>query len=140
MVPDRAFLQRSLETLRHNLSLLEEYARLTRAEYLRDERSRLATERLLQLSAECMLDVLEHLLTCRHAEPCNSYEDVIDKARSLHLVSSTLGQSLAGLGRFRNVLVHAYLALDHGIVYRNLQKMVRMLPSFISEMEIHLSM
>jgi uncharacterized protein YutE (UPF0331/DUF86 family) len=52
------------------------------------------------------------LLSAHFGAVADDYEDILEKLGRHGVIDSELRQELAGLGGFRNVLVHGYLDLD----------------------------
>ena len=69
-------------------------------------------ERGLQLAAECVFDVGNHLLSAHFGTAADGYEQILDALAQRGVIDDALRADLAGLGGFRNVLVHGYLELD----------------------------
>lgn len=76
---------------------------------LRDE---WATERGLQLAAELLFDIGNHVLTAQFGVNAKDYEDVLEQLATRGVIDATLRERFRGLGGFRNILVHDYLPLD----------------------------
>ena len=77
-----------------------------------DRRQRWAVERGLQVGAEVVLDVGNHILSAHFGESAQDYEDIIARLGARGVIASSLREELKGLGGFRNILVHGYLQLD----------------------------
>ena len=71
-----------------------------------------AVERGLQLGAEIVLDVGNHVLSAHFGVSAEDHEDVIAQLERCGVISHELRERLKGLGGFRNILVHDYLRLD----------------------------
>lgn len=69
-------------------------------------------ERGLQLGAEAILDVGNHILSAHFGVTAKDYEDIITQLAARGVIDRTLRTQLKGLGGFRNVLVHGYLRID----------------------------
>jgi uncharacterized protein YutE (UPF0331/DUF86 family) len=94
------------------ISRLEQLGTLD-AEALRERfRDAWAAERGLQLGAEVLLDIGNHVLSAEFGVNAKDYEDVIQQLGALKVIDSDLAERLKGLGGFRNILVHGYLRLD----------------------------
>lgn len=91
----------------------------TFAEYNSQRTVKYAVERLLLRIAETILDVLE---------------DILSRSRERGLLLEDLYQELRGLGGFRNVLAHAYLALRDEQVFAHARKLLRNLPQIRAEL------
>jgi uncharacterized protein YutE (UPF0331/DUF86 family) len=71
-----------------------------------------AAERGLQVGAEVILDIGNHILTAHFGVSPEDYEDIITQLGVHGVIDSDLQGRLKGLGGFRNVLVHGYLRID----------------------------
>jgi uncharacterized protein YutE (UPF0331/DUF86 family) len=90
------------------VSRLEDLAGRDR-EGFRDE---WAAERGLQLGAEIVLDIGNHVLSAHFGVSAQDYEDIISQLGRHGVISVALRQRLEGLGGVRNILVHGYLRID----------------------------
>lgn len=107
------------EAIRQRLLKLEEV--ISRLEELRRADSRAlqhsfrdtwAAERGLQLGAEIILDVGNHILSAHFGVSARDYEDIIAQLGINGVIDSQTRDRLKGLGGFRNILVHGYLQVD----------------------------
>jgi uncharacterized protein YutE (UPF0331/DUF86 family) len=71
-----------------------------------------AVERGLQLGAEIVLDIGNHILSAHFGVSAQDYEDVVAQLGANGVIPATLRERLKGLGGFRNILVHGYLRID----------------------------
>ena len=81
-----------------------------------------AAERGLQVAAETILDVGNHVLTAHFGVTPQDYEDIITQLGTCRVIDPELQGRLKGLGGFRNVLVHGYLRIDPARVEAALQR------------------
>ena len=108
-----------LETV---VSQLEELARLP-VEALRSGfRDAWAVERGLQLAAEILFDVGNHVLSAHFGVSTKDYEDILVQLGRVGVIAPSLAERLKGLGGFRNLLVHDYLELDRERVLDGLER------------------
>jgi uncharacterized protein YutE (UPF0331/DUF86 family) len=77
-----------------------------------DFRDSWAAERGLQLGAEIVLDLGNHILSAHFGVSAQDYEDLIAQLGARGVIGPELRGRLKGLGGFRNVLVHGYLRVD----------------------------
>jgi uncharacterized protein YutE (UPF0331/DUF86 family) len=71
-----------------------------------------AVERGLQLAAETVFDIGNHILSAHFGVSAQDYEDILTKLGEVGVIDSRLRERLKGLGGFRNILVHGYLGID----------------------------
>lgn len=79
-----------------------------------------AAERCLQLAIESVLDMGSHLIAAKGFREPRDYEDVVAVLAENGVIPPELAQRLRGVGKFRNLLVHEYVALDLEQVYQHL--------------------
>ena len=70
-----------------------------------------AAERGLQLGAEIIFDIGNHILSAHFGVGAEDYEDIIVQLRACGVIDESVADRLQGLGGFRNILVHGYLRL-----------------------------
>jgi uncharacterized protein YutE (UPF0331/DUF86 family) len=71
-----------------------------------------AAERGLQLGAETLLDIGNHILSAHFGVNPQDYEDIIRQLSARAVIPGELSDRLRGIGGFRNILVHDYLRVD----------------------------
>jgi uncharacterized protein YutE (UPF0331/DUF86 family) len=69
-------------------------------------------ERGLQLAAEIVFDVGNHILSAHFGTSAQDYEDIIAQLGAWGVIDERLQDRFKGLGGFRNLLVHGYLKID----------------------------
>ena len=84
-----------------------------------------AAERGLQLGAEIMLDIGNHILSAHFGVSAEDHEDVIVQLERCGVIPHDLRERLKGLGGFRNILVLDYLRLDPDRVAAHLARAPR---------------
>jgi uncharacterized protein YutE (UPF0331/DUF86 family) len=101
-------------TTRHLKDLLEKvrYLRAHRdveaAQLRKDLGLRLAIERAFQLAIQNVLDVAAHILTAEGWNDWDEYRELGPKLADHGVISPALGQALASMAGFRNLLIHEY--------------------------------
>jgi len=114
----RARLLKLEEVIAH----LQELGPLSAEELDRDFRTAWAAERGLQLGAEAIFDLGNHILSAHFGTSAEDYEDILVQLGRRGVLEPDLAARLQGLGGFRNLLVHGYLRLDSGKVAAHLSK------------------
>lgn len=71
-----------------------------------------AVERGLQLGAEIILDVGNHILSAQYGVSPADYGDIVKQLAQQGILDQELKERLEGLAGFRNILVHDYIRLD----------------------------
>lgn len=135
MVYRKESLIRRIEKLREYKHDLMEFGDLSFDDYLKDKKIRYSIERLLFLISENILDFLDHILSARYDTVSDSYEEIITNAYKRRIINENLFSQIKGLGGFRNVLAHEYLALSDEEVYRNYKKMLSIIEDIIDDFE-----
>jgi uncharacterized protein YutE (UPF0331/DUF86 family) len=128
-------IQRRLEKLAQYERDLTDLLPTNFESYLSDQRSKYAIERLLLLISETILDILDHTLAAKHNVVSDNYEEILEHAAARGLLSSNLYAELKGIGGFRDVLAHEYLALRDEQVHAHALKIRDLLPSIRNELE-----
>jgi uncharacterized protein YutE (UPF0331/DUF86 family) len=105
-------IRERLLRLEEVISRLEDLGRARAARSPGDFRDAWAAERGLQLGAEIVLDVGNHILSAHFGVSAQDYEDIIAQLGAHGVIDDGLRDRLKGLGGFRNILVHGYLRLD----------------------------
>lgn len=78
-------------------------------------------ERYLHLAVESALDIANHLIADASLEAPETYRDAFAILVRGSILDAELGKRLQSWAGFRNVLVHAYLAIDHGLSWDAIQ-------------------
>lgn len=105
-------VQARLRRLEEVLSELEALSRLDRVALRASLRDRWAVERGLQLGAEILFDIGNHILVAQYGVSPQDHEDVAEQLFQQGILDEELRARLKGLGGFRNLLVHDYLRLE----------------------------
>lgn len=122
MIVRRRVIDDRLRRLRQVVRNLEELQEIPRDEFVASFRNYWLAERGLQLAAEAVFDVGNHVLAGEFNVHPDDYEGVIQKLADQEVISRELRERLRGLGGFRNILVHEYLEVDVGRVHDFLQE------------------
>lgn len=129
-----------IESVRERLAKLEEVvtrlaelARISEDEFARDYRQQWVAERGLEIAAQAVLDVGNHVLAGEFGHSATEYSGILRGLGERGVLSPVLATRLAGLGGFRNILVHGYLGIDREKVYSALQRSVRDFTDFQAE-------
>ena len=114
---DEEAIRARLGAFRAYMEELEEL-RDRASEYWSSRVLRRAVERLLHLAIESLLDVAQHVAVAKGSRRPESYADCFTVLEEAGLVSPERAGLYRSIARFRNILVHGYLELDPGAVYR----------------------
>jgi uncharacterized protein YutE (UPF0331/DUF86 family) len=102
-------------------------------EYLRKVEKRRATERLLQISVECILDVCHLFVSGLRLGLPAQEDDLVGRMDAAGLISPDLAGLLRKMRRFRNILVHEYGEVDDHIVFETARERLNDLVRFRGE-------
>ena len=105
-------IRERLLRLEEVISRLEELLRTAPTASRESFRDAWASERGLQLAAEILFDVGNHILSAHFGVSAEDYEDIVAQLGAQGVIDAPLRERLRGLGGFRNVLVHGYLRVD----------------------------
>lgn len=104
------------------ISRLEEIGPQKVERLSRSFRDQWTAERGLQLGAETILDIGNHVLSAHFGASAADHEAVIELLARHGVIEEELRRRLKGLGGFRNVLVHEYLRIDLDLVAEKLAR------------------
>lgn len=133
MTFEPSVVEQRLKRLGEIIRRLEPLAASPRETFLGDFRTQWAAERGIQLAAEIVLDVANHILAARFDRFPETNEQTLDALLDAGVISEATRARLRGFGGFRNVLVHGYLDLDSGQVHAHLQRVPADLAAFLQD-------
>lgn len=110
-------LRRRIGTLLSHLDRLERFRQVPRADFVADPDVHHLAERYLHLAVECVLDIAHHLIADLGLESPETYRDAFTVLARHGALDTELGTRLQAWAGFRNILVHAYLTIDHGMAW-----------------------
>ena len=94
-------------------------------------------ERGLQLCAQNALDIATHLAASAGVD-APDYASAIDALATLGVLSTEFAASFRAIAGFRNVLVHAYLEVDLGLLHATLNGRLGDFRSYAAQVEAYL--
>ena len=92
--------------------------------FLESRSVRAATERLLQVAIQSLLDIGSHLIAERGFREAESYADIIDILGEGKVFPKAFAARIRGMAGLRNILVHDYLEVDPKELRRHLGRLV----------------
>lgn len=110
-------LRRRIDALLAYLARLEAFAQEERQGFIADRDMHHLAERYLHLAVESALDIANHLIADAGFEAPETYRDAFAILVRHGVLDDDLGRRLQGWAGMRNVLVHLYLDIDHGITW-----------------------
>lgn len=119
---DASILRRRLDALLGYLQKLESFTTVARSAFVEEPEKHDLAERYLHLAVECALDIAHHIISDRGFEAPETYRDAFAILGRHGVIDPSLAGRLQGWAGLRNVLVHAYLDIDHGISWDAIQR------------------
>ena len=119
---DREIFSRRLAALRGYLEKLRAFQRTTEQEFRRPPALHDLAERYLHLAVECVLDLGNHYIAEEGLPTPETNQDTFTRLEQAEAIPSDLAARLRSWAGFRNILVHEYLDIDHGIAWHAVQK------------------
>ncbi|MDX2023453.1 MAG: DUF86 domain-containing protein [Deltaproteobacteria bacterium] len=114
---DANILRRRLDALLQYLDRLSAFRKVSREEFRATPDVHHLAERYLHLAVEAALDIANHVIADRRWEAPASYRDAFSILSRHGFLDEPLASRLQQWAGFRNILVHAYLDIDHGIAW-----------------------
>lgn len=111
-----------LEALREYAGYLKGYRNCTVDDLKTDPTLRGAVERYLHLSAECVIDVAEIMISELGLRKPEEYRESINILGEAGIIPGEFAHYFSPVAGFRNILVHEYAKIDLTEVHRHLQK------------------
>jgi uncharacterized protein YutE (UPF0331/DUF86 family) len=112
---DAEILRRRIDALLAYLDRLEAFGEEDREQFIADRDKHNLAERYLHLAIESALDIANHLIADAGFEAPATYRDAFSILVRHGVLDNELGKRLQLWAGMRNVLVHLYLDIDHGI-------------------------
>lgn len=118
---------------------LEQLRRLSRPQQLEhDLREQRFVEHTLQLAVQAMLDVASHIVSDERLGEPRSHRDLFHLLARHGWLAPEQGEELGRLAGFRNLLVHAYDAVDLEIVRDLLENRLGEFQDFVDAVSLRL--
>ena len=117
MVDTRIFSRR-LDALEGYLQRLGSLGRVSESDYLSDANIHDLAARYLHLAMEATIDIANHWISDAGLRTPDTNRDIFVVLEQAGEIDPALSDRLQAWASFRNVLVHDYMTIDHGIAYR----------------------
>lgn len=128
---NREIIEIRLAKLREYCEHLKELRESDRETFKRDYKIHSLAEHFLYLSIQSMLDIGHHLVAGLQLRKPMDYEEIFQILGEAGILPEEYVRVLAGVGRFRNILAHAYIDIDLDRVYQSLQKAPEQINEFM---------
>lgn len=115
-------VQDKLELIRHYCGLLDQIFALPLPEIKADFLKLYASERLLQLIVDEMIDINNHIIREHQLHVPDDFQGTFETLATTHIVPHELAERIAPVVGLRNRLVHRYEELDKLRVLEQIQK------------------
>jgi uncharacterized protein YutE (UPF0331/DUF86 family) len=116
-VVDSEILRRRVDALLDYTSRLEPFGAMDRERFIASRDDHHLAERYLHLAIESALDIANHLIAEAGLEAPDTYRDAFAILTRHGVLDDEHGKRLQSWAGMRNVLVHLYLDIDHGITW-----------------------
>ena len=127
---DQEIFSRRLERLAGYLQKLKAFQNTTREEFVNTDAVHDLAERYLHLMMECVLDLCNHYIAGEQLGIPDTYRDSFVVLKDANKLDPALAEKLMGWASFRNILVHEYLAIDHGLAWQAIREDLAHIESF----------
>lgn len=116
-------LSTHLEHLKQFIKKLESYEKLIgQKRFLTDQMAQDAILKALEQICEAMMTLATMIVAQYGFRKAEDHEELFDILAREKLYPKKFAEQLRGLGGFRNILVHDYININLGLVYKNLKK------------------
>ncbi len=119
---NHSVVQERREEIHRSLAVMEDLRAIPRDEFVREPKHYLLAERCLQLAIECITDICYYIAAKEGWGKPRHGTDAIALMGEKRALDAEFAGRIVSMGNFRNILVHAYLNIDRGIVHRRYQR------------------
>jgi uncharacterized protein YutE (UPF0331/DUF86 family) len=120
MSPEQAIVESLLVAMDEHVRLLEPLQAVSREEFTANPRNYLFAERCFQLAIQCLVDVAYRLAADEGWSKPQDGPAALQLLGEKGVLAPDFVKKLGGIVAFRNILVHAYLHINRGIVHAKL--------------------
>jgi uncharacterized protein YutE (UPF0331/DUF86 family) len=131
---DRETFDRRLARLEEMLSELRRIGAEGEEAFLSDARLRAATERWLQVAAECAIDLANQVIADRGWRTPDTYRDAFRILLAQGAITQETCRALEGWAGLRNVLVHLYTQVRETLLWKAVSEELDQLERFVVEL------
>lgn len=118
---DKESIHSKIARIRKNLKELRKIARISYEDYTRDDITTAASERLIHVSIEAMLDIGSHIIAQEAVGEPVEYRDVFKLLVHAGILPKDKEVAFINLAGLRNRIVHLYDEIDHKKLHQALQ-------------------
>ncbi|MBT8350861.1 MAG: DUF86 domain-containing protein [Deltaproteobacteria bacterium] len=131
MVNEEKILQKFIQ-IDEYLSFLNKISKSSEQAFLKDKILIGSAKYYLQISIECCLDVVNHIIASERFRAPRDYADSFSILEENGILESSLVIKLRQMAKFRNRLVHLYGEIDDKFVYEFIKKDIEDIRKFQS--------
>lgn len=129
---DSEKIAKYIRDLEIHINHARELQKVKKEDFLNNWRIYDLVDRKLHLILEAFLSIGEMVISEFKFRKPDSYTDIPKILGENRVIPDNLKRELIQLAKFRNVLVHEYLYLDHERVYEHLQKDIGVVQKFLN--------
>lgn len=122
MMVDTTIFAKRLDALEDYLERLRSLGEASEADYLADPKIHDLAARYLHLAMEATIDIANHWISDVGLRTPDTNRDIFVVLEQAGEIDAALSNRLQDWAGFRNVLVHDYLTIDHGIAYKTIRE------------------
>jgi len=131
-------IQENLNLIGVFLEKLRRLSRISRKDFLNDERNPAAAESFLRRCIEAIFDISRHILSKSFSYKTLEYKEVAKALGEKKVVSKDYGETLIKMAGYRNRMVHFYKEISPEELYDILINELKDIEDFLKEVEIFL--
>lgn len=133
MAIDSTIIKRKSEHLLNEIEHLKEFKGITFEIFKDSWRDIRIVERSIQIIAQAVLDIAGHIIANKGWGTPTTYREIVMTLVRNEILEDSLGNRLADLIGMRNILVHAYLAIDVSILHAAITQVIQDGPVFVQQ-------
>lgn len=130
---DKSIINERVARIRKLLLKLKQIRDMDEKEFENDFDKQLIAERSLQIIAQAILDIGNHIIAHHGWGKPESYRQIISLLYQNKALSDNYQKELEGLASLRNILVHDYISLKPDILYKDISNGIAAIEFFIKE-------
>jgi uncharacterized protein YutE (UPF0331/DUF86 family) len=118
---DKSVINSRIMKLREYTTILKEIRKEKLEEFMKNPRIYGSAERFLHLAIECCIDIANHIISIKSEKTPESYSEIFQILTELLSIDEDFSKKLTDMIKFRNLLTHSYLKIQHKDIYEILQ-------------------
>ena len=130
---DREAFDRRLARLEETLAELRTVASEGEERFHADTRVRAATERWLQILAECAIDLANQIIADQGWPAPDTYREAFRILREHEAITAETAEALEGWAGLRNILVHLYTRVSAPLIWKSVTTELDQIERFVTE-------